>query len=134
MCVCMSVCVSVCTCMSACVTVSILQYMYIHVMIFVIHLCQIFHRNLEGLCRTAYIHLQRVAKERDNHFDTLMEIVLERDYYKHLHESQNPNNESLVHENGLNVSRSSSTPVKSPSVNPEMIELKKKCRHLQEQL
>ena len=27
------------------------------------------HRNLEGLCRTAYIHLQRVAKERDHHYD-----------------------------------------------------------------
>ena len=25
--------------------------------------------NLEGLCRTAYLHLQRVAKERDGHFD-----------------------------------------------------------------
>ena len=98
--------------------------------------CHVFplSRNLEGLCRTAYLHLQRVAKERDNHYDTLLEVILERDYYKHLHETQNPNNGSLVHENGLNVSRSSSTPVKSPSVNPELIELKKKCRHLQEQL
>ena len=26
-------------------------------------------RNLEGLCRTAYIHLQRVAKERDHHYE-----------------------------------------------------------------
>ena len=27
------------------------------------------YSDLEALCRTAYVHLQRVAKERDNLFD-----------------------------------------------------------------
>ena len=89
------------------------------------------HRNLEGLCRTAYLHLQKVAKERDNQYESGVDITLERDYYKELHETNNPN-ESLVHENGLPLGTPS--PTKSPGVNPEMIELKKRARHLQEQL
>ena len=86
-------------------------------------------RSLEGLCRQAYIHLQRVAKERDHHYDHITEILLERDYYKSLHESQQ-NDLPAPHANGLSVS----SPIRSPSVNPEMIELKKKCRILQEKL
>jgi len=86
--------------------------------------------NLEGLCRTAYIHLQRVAKERDHHYDTLVEVSLEKDYYKQLHQSQS-GDDSLPRENGISIS---STPSKSPAINAEVIELKKKCRQLQEQL
>lgn len=85
--------------------------------------------NLEGLCRTAYIHLQRVAKERDHHYETLCEVILERDYYKGL-QSENAN-ESLPHENGLPLGN---TPIKSPAINAEMLEIKRKCRQLQEQL
>ncbi len=90
---------------------------------------QLAFRSLEGLCRHAYIHLQRVAKERDHHYDHITEILLERDYYKSLHDSQN-SELSVHHVNGLPVS----SPIRSPSVNPEMIELKKKCRALQEKL
>ena len=89
------------------------------------------HRNLEGLCRTAYLHLQKVAKERDNQYESGVEITLERDYFKQLHESVNPN-ESLPLQNGLPVG--SPSPAKSPAVNAELLELKKRCRHLQEQL
>ena len=31
------------------------------------------YSHLEGLCRTAYLHLQRVAKERDGHFDVSLD-------------------------------------------------------------
>ena len=72
-----------------------------------------------------------MAKERDNQYDGGVEVTMERDYYKTMHESGNANN-SLPHENGLPVG--SPSPAKSPSVNPELIELKKRCRHLQEQL
>ena len=34
------------------------------------------HRKLEGPCRTAYIHLQRVAKERDHHYDVCEKTCL----------------------------------------------------------
>ena len=85
------------------------------------------YRTLQGLCRTAYSHLQRVAKERDTQFDTIIEISLEKDYYKQLHTV------SKVHENGL--SPRLQTPTKtSPSVNTELLDLKKRTRHLQEQL
>lgn len=84
-------------------------------------------RTLQGLCRTAYSHLQRVAKERDTQYDTIIEVSLEKDYYKQLHTA------SKVHENGL--SPRLITPTKtSPSVNTELLELKKRVRHLQEQL
>ena len=72
-----------------------------------------------------------MAKERDNQYDSGVEVAMERDYYKQIHETGNAN-ESLPHENGLPVG--SPSPAKSPSVNPELIELKKRCRHLQEQL
>ena len=39
--------------------------------------------------------------------------------------------DSLPHENGLSIT---STPAKSPVFNAEVMELKKKCRELQEQL
>ena len=89
------------------------------------------HRNLEALCRTAYLHLQKVAKERDNQYESGVEITLERDYFKQLHESVNPN-DSLPLQNGLPIG--SPSPAKSPAVNAELLELKKRCRHLQEQL
>ena len=104
----------------------------IHIFIYLFFLyAHTSHRNLEGLCRTAYIHLQKVAKERDKQYEGGVEVSIERDYYKQLHETNNPN-ESLVHENGLPLGTPS--PTKSPGVNPEMIELKKRCRQLQEQL
>ncbi|CAI8055853.1 Girdin [Geodia barretti] len=87
--------------------------------------------NLEGLCRTAYLHLQRVAKERDGHFEVLLDTMVERDYYKQVFESTDGGNESLPRENGLALP---STPVRSPSVNTELLDLKKKSRLTQEQL
>ena len=89
------------------------------------------HRSLEGLCRTAYIHLQRVAKERDHHYEHILDILLERDYYKSLHETQGTDlHVPHPKENGLPLA----SPHRSPSVNPELLELKKKCRGLQEKL
>ena len=86
-------------------------------------------RALQGLCRTAYIHLQRMAKDRDTQYDTIIEVSLEKDHYRQIHMANN----SFVQENGL-LSRSPVTPTKSSLINPEMLELKKKSRHLQEQL
>ena len=112
-------------------------HMHIYTMVHTYHFLSLhtfahtFSRNLEALCRTAYLHLQKVAKERDNQYDTGVEISMERDYYKQLHETDNPN-ESLPRENGLPLG--SPSPAKSPAVNPELMELKKRCRHLQEQL
>ena len=54
---------------------------------------------------------------------------MERDYYKQVHEATDGN--SLPRENGLPMS---TTPVRSPSINADMLELKKKNRQLQEQL
>jgi hypothetical protein len=92
---------------------------------------EISRNNLEGLCRTAYLHLQRVAKERDGHFEVLLDTMVERDYYKQVFESTDGGNESLPRENGLALP---STPVRSPSVNTELLDLKKKSRLTQEQL
>jgi flagellar biosynthesis/type III secretory pathway chaperone len=81
-------------------------------------LCDIAKTDLEALCRTAYVHMQRVAKERDTLFDTLIDIVQERDFYKK--EQQAMNDESVY----------KASP--SPQINAEVIELKKQVRIFQE--
>jgi len=88
-------------------------------------------RDLQGLCKTAYRHLLRVAKERDTQYDSIVEVSLEKDHYKQLQSG----NASFGQENGI-LSRSPATPAKSSSshINPEQLEMKKTIRHLQEQL
>ena len=60
----------------------------------------------------------------------LLETMLERDYYKQVYDTTD-GSEPLPRENGLSLP---STPVRSPSINAEMLELKKKSRLTQEQL
>ena len=60
----------------------------------------------------------------------LLETMLERDYYKQVYDTTD-GNESLPRENGLSLP---STPVRSPSINADVLELKKKARSTQEQL
>ena len=85
------------------------------------------------------MHLQRVAKERDRQYDTLNDIIQERDYYRAIHQAgvsgsgADEQTDSVLHENGLTLT-AGGTPVKSPGINTDVLELKKKCRQLQEQL
>ena len=65
------------------------------------------------------------------HVQVLLDTMVERDYYKQVFESTDGGNESLPRENGLALP---STPVRSPSVNTELLDLKKKSRLTQEQL
>ena len=60
----------------------------------------------------------------------LLDTMMERDYYRQVHDSTD-GNESLPRENGLPLP---STPVRSPSINAETLEVKKKNRMIQEQL
>ena len=57
--------------------------------------------------------------------------MVERDYYKQAFDTTDGANDSLHRENGIALP---STPVRSPSVNTELLELKKKSRLTQEQL
>ena len=56
---------------------------------------------------------------------------MERDYYKQIYDSEDTDSLHVSRENGLPVN---TTPVRSPSVNADILELKKKNRQLQEQL
>ena len=60
----------------------------------------------------------------------LLETMMERDYYKQVYDTTD-GSESLPRENGLPLP---STPVRSPSINADTLELKKKNRQTQEQL
>ena len=57
--------------------------------------------------------------------------MMERDYYKQIYDSEDTDSLHVSRENGLPVN---TTPVRSPSVNADILELKKKNRQLQEQL
>ena len=56
-------------------------YIYMHVHSEFTALFHTLTSNLEGLCRTAYLHLQRVAKERDGHFDVSEIFLVYTRYY-----------------------------------------------------
>ncbi|XP_065919238.1 girdin-like isoform X2 [Dysidea avara] len=90
--------------------------------------------NVEALCRQVYLYLQRVAKERDRHYEAVIELTQERDFFKAQQMSAMSADGSTSEVASTRSSLLYSPLIQGPSLSQELMETKGKLRMLQDQV